>query len=310
MYHLKTVYLITKSDLKTTLLPATVFALTAVFSGPLLTTTSTLSLSLTPESCTNATPILPPLLSRLFKSITWTWLNLWVFNLANQRLPDSILEDSLNKPWRAIPSGRLSPSSARHLLLASLPLVYLSTLHLGGRTESLVLMVLTWMYNDLGAADENFLLRHACNALGFVVFGAGAAGVACGDRAGLNPAAWKWLAVIAVTITCTIQFQDMEDQEGDRERERRTVPIVLGDGVARRVNAGAVVAASAMCALFWGLRPRACVLPVAFGGVIALRTYFWRSVKADRVTFKLWCLWLVGLYLLPLVRVLSGEEES
>jgi hypothetical protein len=41
-------------------------------------------------------------------------------------------------------------------------------------------MILTWVYNDLGAGDENFLLRHINNALGFVSFGAGASQVACG----------------------------------------------------------------------------------------------------------------------------------
>lgn len=169
-------------------------------------------------------------------------------------------------------------------------------------------MVLTWMYNDLGAADENFLMRHVCNALGFVMFGAGAANVACGNGGGLNHAAWKWLAVIAVAITCTIQFQDMEDQEGDRERGRRTVPIVLGDDLARGVNAGAIVAASIMCAQFWDLGPMALLVPIGLGGLIAFRTYFWRGVKNDRATFKLWCLWLVGLYLLPLVKLVDGDE--
>lgn len=170
-------------------------------------------------------------------------------------------------------------------------------------------MMLTWMYNDLGAADENFLFRHICNALGFVMFGAGAASVACGLERGLNGTAWTWLAVIALTIMFTIQFQDMGDQEGDRERERQTMPIVLGDAISRLVNAVTVVSSSIICSLFWGLGPKASFVPIGFGCLIATRTYLWRDVKADRATFKLWCLWLVGLYLLPLISSRNAGER-
>jgi len=144
-YHLKTTYLITRSDIKTTIYPATIFALSSALSGPLLTT--------------NSTPNLLRIILRLPNIILWTWSNLWIFNLANQRLPNSVLEDSINKPWRAIPSGRLTPTQARHILLISIPIVCLSTFYLGGREASAALMILTWVYNDLGAGDENFFVR-------------------------------------------------------------------------------------------------------------------------------------------------------
>ncbi|KAE8444093.1 hypothetical protein EG329_000875 [Mollisiaceae sp. DMI_Dod_QoI] len=284
-YHLKTVYLVTKSDVKTTILPATTFAFTAVFSG-LLTTESTSGSG--------------TVLSGLLKSILWTWMNLWIFNLANQRLEKSILEDSINKPWRAIPSGRLSPEEARRLLLLSIPVVFLSTFYLGGRNECMLLMVLTWIYNDLGAAEEHFFFRHVANALGFTSFGAGAAQVA--SAGSLNMTTYYWLAVIAAAITFTIQFQDMEDQEGDRMRDRKTLPIVLGDATARHLNAVTIVVFSLAAPAFWQLTLLGYLFPTLLGLFIAVRTLAHRDLASDKQTFKLWCLWLMLLYLLPLAK--------
>ncbi|KAG4427542.1 hypothetical protein IFR05_016976 [Cadophora sp. M221] len=204
-YHLKTALLITKSDIKTTILPATTFAASAIFSRAI---------------CTEPTPAIEIVFFRPLKAIIWSVANLWIFNLSNQRLPSSVLEDSVNKPWRAIPSGRLTSEEAR------IPAVFLLALYLGGRNESLFLIVLTWLYNNLGAAEEFPLIRNLNNALGFISFGAGA-----------GTTTYYWLALIAVVITSTIQFQDMEDQEGDRIRLRRTLPIMFGDSVARRINA-------------------------------------------------------------------------
>ncbi|CZR51054.1 uncharacterized protein PAC_00929 [Phialocephala subalpina] len=287
--HIKTIHLITKSDIKTTVYPATTFAFASALSGPLLTTDSI--------------PTLLTVILRLPKAIVWTWLNLWIFNLANQRLPNSILEDSINKPWRVIPSGRLTPTQARRLLLISIPAVFLSTLYLGGRDESVGLMILTWVYNDLGAGDEVFFLRHVINALGFVSFGAGATQVACGfPLHSLNKTGYQWLAAICVIITCTIQFQDMEDQEGDRMRNRRTLPIVLGDSLTRWVNATVIIAFSLLAPMFWQLEYTGYLLPTVIGIVIAGRTLLLRNLAADKRTFKLWCLWLMTLYLLPLAK--------
>jgi 4-hydroxybenzoate polyprenyltransferase len=163
-------------------------------------------------------------------------------------------------------------------------------------------MVLTWLYNDLGAGDENFLVRHFNNALGFVTFGAGAAQVACGEGNSLNATAYVWLGVIVAIITFTIQFQDMEDQEGDRERDRRTLPIVLGDVWTRRLNAFVIAASSIAAPSFWQLGAAGFALPMFLGCTIAVRSILLKSLSADKTTFKLWCLWLIVLYLLPLAK--------
>jgi 4-hydroxybenzoate polyprenyltransferase len=163
------------------------------------------------------------------------------------------------------------------------------------------LLVLTWLYNDLGASDEHFLVRHATNALGFTSFSAGAT-QAILHSTPLPTALYQWLAMIAVVITFTIQFQDMEDQEGDRLRGRLTMPIVLGDNITRWANAATILVFSVLAAKFWDLALPLYLLPASLGAAIAARTLLLKTLKADKQTFKLWCLWLMMLYLLPLVK--------
>jgi 4-hydroxybenzoate polyprenyltransferase len=164
-------------------------------------------------------------------------------------------------------------------------------------------MILTWVYNDLGAGDENFLLRHINNALGFVSFGAGASQAACGFPGyTLNQDAYLWLGVIAAVITCTIQFQDMEDQEGDRLRDRKTLPIVFGDNLTRWGNAVVIIFFSLMVPSFWRMDLSGYFLPVLLGTIISGRTLFFKTLASDKQTFRLWCLWLTSLYCLPVIK--------
>lgn len=294
--HLETLYLFVASDLKTTVLPATIFALVATFSGSLLT-------NYTP-------PVLPLSLSQftinILKSLLWTILSLLLFNLSNQRLPNSILEDTLNKPYRPLPSHRITPTTARRLLLCLLSInILLAHFLLGARNELLFLIALTWAYNDLAGGDEHFLVRHILNALGFCTFGAGAAAVCVGSGRGLNSTAYLWLLFIGIVITCTIQFQDMEDQEGDSLRDRKTMPLVIGDAKTRKINAIAIVLFSIAAPVFWGKLSWGWFVGLGgLGGAIAWRCLVGEyGVKRDKATFRLWCVWLVVLYLLPLGRV-------
>ena len=69
---------------------------------------------------------------------------------------------------------------------------------------------LEYMYNDLGGADENFVVRNLINAAGFICYSAGATRVACGhDRHFLNEKAYQWLAIIGGIVFSTLQMQDM-----------------------------------------------------------------------------------------------------
>lgn len=111
-----------------------------------------------PSLTTNETPDLSYIISRIPLVFVWNWLNLLVFNIANQRLPDSVLEDQINKPWRPMPSNRLSSDEARQLLLTVLPCSLILMYFIGAFEDALWMVALTWMYNDLGGADVSIRL--------------------------------------------------------------------------------------------------------------------------------------------------------
>ena len=165
-----------------------------------------------------------------------------------------------------------------------------------------MLFTLNWIYNDIGAANSNFLLRNLLNALGFSAFGAGAAHVACLHPHTLNAEAWQWLLCIAAVLFTTIHVQDLYDQQGDKLRGRSTAPLVLGDTVARYTIAIAVALWSVYAPAFWHLQWKAWVLPLAVGGLLVLRVLLIRDEKGDRCTFKVWALWIIVLYALPVIR--------
>jgi 4-hydroxybenzoate polyprenyltransferase len=288
-YHLYTIWLITANDIKSIVLPETAFGIFSALAGSALTT--------------NSSPALLDILGRLPKVIFWNWINCLLFDIANQRLPSSILEDSVNKPWRVIPSGRISAANMRRLLLIVIIATFITSLVLGGMYEAVAMMVLTWMYNDLEGADENYLVRNVINAFGFMCYSSGSTIVAAGfGTYELNSRAFIWLCMVGGIVFSTLQMQDMPDVIGDAARDRRTLPLVHGDTVARWSIAICVTMWSIVCPYYWNGGLIAYLLACGSGGLLVFRLMLYRTVQADAITWKIWCLWTTLLYLLPLVQ--------
>ena len=288
-FHAYTIWLFTYSDIKSVIIPQTLLGLSTALSGSLLTT--------------NNTPHLLGVLAKTPQIALWNWLNLFLFDVDNQMQSDSVLEDSLNKPWRAIPSQRLTAIQARHLLLCLIPTVFAASVYLGGVRESVTLTVGTLMYNDLHGADENFVIRNLLNAFGYICYSSGSMIVAAGyGQHELNDSATWWLAIIGAIIFTTLQMQDMPDVEGDAARDRKTIPLIYGDWAARISIAVPVTAWSFICPTFWRLGIFGYIVPVAAGAVFILRLLILRSTAADAVTWKLWCVWIATIYLLPVFK--------
>ena len=292
-HHLGTLWLFTFSDFKTIVIPSTAFAAVTALSGPSLSTNTSV-------------PPLSKLLPRLPLVLAWIWLTLLIVDIANQRQPGSVIEDTLNKPWRPLPSGRISTLGARRLLFITIPCVLAITKFFlpQGLPVTIIAIIGSYMYNDLGGADENFFVRNLMNAAAITCFGAGAAQVAIGEHAALNFNAYQWLAIIALIVTTTMQVQDMEDQEGDRARGRVTIPLLLGDATARYSIAVLVSAWSFFCPAYWGRDVLGYVSPVAVGLTIAGRTLTMRNVHADKGNWRAWNIWMMTLYLLPLQKAI------
>ena len=109
--------------------------------------------------------------------VSWVWLNLLSFDVSNQGAqPD---EDRINKPWRPIPSGRISQEDARILRGVLLVACLVLSSKLGVFPAGLVLSIATFCHNEL-RFDNHWLTRALCNAIGYTCFNAGASGVLSG----------------------------------------------------------------------------------------------------------------------------------
>ncbi|KAL9593683.1 MAG: hypothetical protein Q9219_007438 [cf. Caloplaca sp. 3 TL-2023] len=282
-------WLFSRSDVVTFILPNTVFGILGALSGLL-----TRSLSDPPTSYR--------ILCRLPLVITFNWLNLIVFNVANQRLPEAILEDSLNKPWRPLPTKRITSAQAATLLLLTVPVVLLISYGLGVSNESALLIALTWMYNDLGGGNGDYWTRNSIIALAFAVYNAGSLIIAAGNQATITRDGFEWIVVVSTVICTTMHVQDLQDQAGDRRRRRRTVPLVLGDAVARWT----VVMPLAFWAVFgpyyWRMGASGYMLSGGFATMIAIRLLRWKNPEADFTSWKLWAGWMASFYTLPLLK--------
>lgn len=303
-YHIWTLWLFTASDVKTTLAPSILFALLHLLASPLFGLGSLQSKIFHLE-----------MLGRFLLSCLWVWAHLLAFCVSNQRHPDSILEDVQNKPWRPIPSGRISAARTTKLAFASHLLALSLALCFGSLPQSLVLAFCGFMYNDTGLANQNFAMRNILNAAGFVCFISAAFEMLLPGNSALSSpgtaadaSIWSWLTVIALVVASTIQTQDMPDQPGDALRGRKTMPLVVGDVRTRLIIAVFMVTWGGFCPAYWRLSYAASTTFVGVSLVVAFRTLNKRSTSADKKTFLLWNVWIINLYILPLLRF--GESLS
>ena len=281
-------WLFTYSDLKTIVGPSTAFG---IFNS--------LQASAFDLPCLQHSAVL----KRLPVVIFWTWINLLPFSIDNQRLPKAIKEDRVNKPWRPMPSQRMTPRRAKVWMLGLYPLAIVSSVYLGGLRQCLSLICLGIWYNDLGGADRDPLSRNFINSCGFLCYTSGAMEVAYGRVIPLTPGSplFRWLSVIAGVVLTTVHTQDMCDQAGDSERGRSTVPLLMGDWPSRVTISMSMAFWSWFGPRFLGLHMSAYILPMGLGMAVILRTLIFKTVLDDKRTFQIWNLWMVCFYLLPLL---------
>ncbi|KJA28900.1 hypothetical protein HYPSUDRAFT_33340 [Hypholoma sublateritium FD-334 SS-4] len=265
-YNLHTLYLFIKSDVVGILLPIVIFA-----------TLSTRHISLT----------------RILQSSTWTAVHLLQFCVSNQSLSPE--EDRKNKPWRPIPAGRVTVTSAYTLRWSLIPVcLALSTMY-GVLDVSLILTSLIFLHNE-AKHGKNWLARSFLNAAAYATFDAGATLISCGDRQEFNANKIFPVIVNAFIILTTIHAQDFRDEEGDRHEGRRTIPIVAP--WISRVTMPILL-------LSWSLLITARVAPVLvdwfillLGWVVGVRFYYLRTRSADDTSYALYNIWLLSIRVL------------
>ena len=273
----------TESNFLTFVLPNTMFGLFSSLAAPSLT------------DC-HQPPTVTKLSMRWPLVLIFNWGSVFVFDLANQRHPESLQEDRLNKPWRPIPMNRISSDSARRLLLGAIPVVLSFNCFLGVANETAYIFSLTWLYNDLRGGDN--ITRDPIIAVAYGLFLSSSLRIALGSGCIISERGYKWIFMQCGVILTTMQVQDLKDQEGDRARGRVTIPLLVGDMLSRWSIAWFILLWSIGCAYFWNLSLRVYMLPLAVGawvGVTVVRR------KDDAWAWKCWCIWLVTLYRLSFV---------
>lgn len=159
----------------------------------------------------------------------WIWVNLLPFAINNQRKPEAIQEDSLNKPWRTMPSQTLSPESAKHLMLFFYFIAILISGFFGNVLQCLVPVLLGHWYNDLRGADANYLIRNFINSCGFICLPlrrpARRDWWACDLKEGRSESAFQ-LSWMVVRCDCSHRLQHRPDAGHVRSREAAPLETV------------------------------------------------------------------------------------
>ncbi|GKT46424.1 fumagillin beta-trans-bergamotene synthase af520 [Colletotrichum spaethianum] len=266
----------TESNFATFVVPNTAFGILGGLTGLPLTSGHATTLSV---------------LQRLPLVVAFNWYSVLIFDLANQRGPESVAEDQANKPWRPIPAGHAGRYPYR--LGAELR---------PGRLEGGVfILILTWLYNDLRGGDE--LVRDLIIAVAYGLFNTASLKIAIGGdaEATITNEGYAWASIISAVILTTMQVQDLKDQAGDRGRGRATVPLFFGDKASRLSLAVLVPFWSCVCVHVWHIRSWAVLLPTLSGVMVVVGVLRRRTPETDSWAWKLWCLWTICLYSLPLV---------
>ena len=295
-YHLHTIYLFMKGDIGTVLLPWTIFGIGHALSAPLLGLKDSISIL--------------DILARLPLAALWILVNVLPVQIEGQIRPHSIEEDRINKAWRPICAGRITPEQAKNLMWATYASALAIGYHIGGNKQVVELAFLNFLYNKMGGSEKSWISRQLLNGLAFVTIGIGATEVALGSAVNLQhlPVMRQWLCIVVLVVFTGIQSQDFYDIKGDSLIGRRTLPIVAGDAFARWGMVVSMISCSVLCPLYWDLGLMGYVVPILFAIYISsryVRNRIDKEFKADKMNYKLWNLWLLVIYCLPLFKTLE-----
>lgn len=275
-----------QSDFLTFAIPNSLFGIFGAIASPILL-----------EASSTPTPSAEVLLTRLPFILGFNVINLLVFDLANQRAPHSVIEDRINKPWRPIPQGKISPDQTRRMMLVIVPITLAVNYVLGVWQHGLLIQVLTWVYNDLQGGDEAFI-REILIAISYGLANSGSLTVAVGPEASLSPVGLSWTVIISGVILTTMQVQDLKDQRGDKTRGRRTIALILGERFSRISIAFFICFWTVFCSYFWAISCLVFILVATVGSVVVVRLLVCASDDSAR-TWHWWCFWHAFLYTLP-----------
>jgi len=261
----------TKSDIKTTVIPVTVFA---AFAAPLNST------------------------SDLLSAACWIWLHLLQFDVSNQIV--GVEEDKMNKPDRPIAAGRISLQDALTLRWALVPIcvAYSAFYSLPVAFTSLGIAFLSFVYNELGIHAGHWIGRNTCVAVGYGLYELGATYIAGRDKESIDNAAVLAVLTTIGILATTYHVQDFKDYEGDRAIGRKTFPIVMPN-FARQQTLVAITLWSICVSYIWGLDSVVATVICGLGLYTGLRFRTLTKTIEDQRSFYWYNFWLTAVNCLP-----------
>ncbi|OBZ71491.1 hypothetical protein A0H81_08905 [Grifola frondosa] len=237
----------------------------------------------------------------ILRGFIWTWLHLLQFCISNQSL--SLDEDKKNKPWRPLPSRRISGSYAFALRWLLLAVCLAISIAYGVASAGFIFMIGVILHNEL-KLDSHWFTRNALNAVGYAVFDAGATaiirtgimkcylvhynGLMCCIRwhCRVSPAVLTAHYLSIGIVLTTIHAQDFRDELGDREEKRRTIPIVMPLAGRLSMPLSLSMWSLGLC-VRWSRSWMQSVILLGSGMFIGGRFYFLHSPEADRFSYLL-----------------------
>ncbi|KAG1899012.1 UbiA prenyltransferase family [Suillus fuscotomentosus] len=232
----------------------------------------------------------------LFYTFCWLWFHVFQFNASNQSY--SAHEDVLNKPWRPVPSGRISVKDARELRWA-LMLFCLGFSFLFGSNvviTSVMATVLIIVNDDLRLSDHP-VFKTLCSTGGYVIVEL-ASLLILSRECTLDGMSIKEPVCSTLVVLLTVHAQDFADVNGDRRSGRRTLPIIAPEG-SRIYILCALPLFSFALASVWSLGPLSSLLFVSMGSWVGIRYYLFRDEIRDQSTYRLYNIWIMSAHLLP-----------
>lgn len=235
--------------------------------------------------------------SHAIQSILWLWLHVLQFNLSNQvRDPE---EDKRNKPWRPLPSGRITLAQAiilKYITIATCLLLsysYSPCVLISSASLSLIIP----LYHEMHG-DQHWLTKNLMGGGGYACFATGCTLVAAFDRYKLDfPGAFS-ISIVAAILATTLQAQDFQDVIGDKAVGRYTLPIAFPN-FSRCTVLITLVMWSLYLTTMWEIATPAGVGFIFLAIIIGIRYYFWRSTENDEWSYVLYNVWLTIAFAMP-----------
>jgi len=273
LYHANTVFLFTRTDIITTIVPIGLFGIGTA-----------------PVSSVNTT-------RHVVESIGWLWLHLLQFNIANQTR--DVEEDKLNKPWRPLAADRITMENAHRLHS------FISLLCIAGSFAYSNLLFAVSLSFTAGVsfyhnsnAHGHWVMKSLMNAFGLTCLGLGTTIMAGFDRTSIDSTSKLALILTAAIIATTTHTQDFRDVDGDRLIGRKTIPIVI-PSASRYTPIIALCAWTICLSQVWILDHIFQAILTILAIVTGYRFFYLRTPKADRHSFLLYNIWLSMTLCIP-----------